>query len=153
MFSEWGTPVIMLTIVSAVWSLAMWVTRQFSAMKQLIYQQFDKALERLESHEKYDNSRFADVNNHLWELRLDNVRRDQDKETLNRRTRTETESMWIGLNRVHCSRTSKTLTGKYTSFSNSVVVQTRSQDAPAFITTTRPHEVRFNSVPCGLGTN
>lgn len=79
------TGTLMVTIVGAVWSLALWITRQFSAVKTLIYDKFEQSLDRLESHEKHDNARFAEVNNRLWELRVDHAslysRRDRvDKE-------------------------------------------------------------------------
>lgn len=64
---------MMVTVTGSVWSLALWITRQFSIHRDLVYKKFDQLLERLESHEKHDNSRFQDVNNHLWELRLDNA--------------------------------------------------------------------------------
>lgn len=63
----------MITIVGAVWSLALWITRQFSTLKSLIYDKFESALIRLEAHERHDNRRFSEVTNQLWELRLYNA--------------------------------------------------------------------------------
>ena len=62
---------LVLTLVGGIWTWNLWLNRQFSSVRMLIYEQFDKMLARLESHEKHDNNRFSDVNNHLWELRLD----------------------------------------------------------------------------------
>lgn len=61
----------MFTVIGAVWSLALWITRQFSSIKSLIYEQAGKNLERIESHERHDNTRFAAISDHLWQLRLD----------------------------------------------------------------------------------
>lgn len=85
---------MMFTTIGAVWTLALWITRQFSLIKTLIYEQFEKSLIRLESHEKHDNSRFAEVNTHLWELRLETANNKQrksysfDQKTEDRETRT-----------------------------------------------------------------
>lgn len=67
----------MATSVTCVWGLALWINKQNSALKTLIYMKFDEMLGRLESHEKHDNVRFQDMGNHLWELRLDNEKKFQ----------------------------------------------------------------------------
>lgn len=66
--------VLVVTISGAVWSLAWWLSGQFSSIKNLLYLQINKMeeslLSKLEYHEKHDDVRFDDLKHDLWEMRL-----------------------------------------------------------------------------------
>jgi hypothetical protein len=62
---------IALTIISAVWSLGLWINKQFGNVNKLIYDKFEQLLIKLEYHEKHDDARFNSVNDQLWQIRLE----------------------------------------------------------------------------------
>lgn len=63
-----------------VWALAWWLSGQFSEIRALVYQQMARVesniLNKLEYHEKHDDSRFSDIDHDLWEIRVRNAARD-----------------------------------------------------------------------------
>lgn len=63
-----------------VWALAWWLSGQFSEVRNLVYQQMTRVeqsiLSKLEYHEKHDDSRFNDVRNDLWDIRVRNASKD-----------------------------------------------------------------------------
>lgn len=65
---------ISVTIISAVWGHALWLSGQFKSVYRAIDIKFDKILdsisEKLEYHERHDDQRFGHVNDSIWELRL-----------------------------------------------------------------------------------
>lgn len=78
---------LFLTIFAAVWSLAWWLSGQFTAIRNLIYSQVEKLnislSQKLEYHEKHDDGRFAMVDTRLnnarddlWDIRVRNASRD-----------------------------------------------------------------------------
>lgn len=78
---EWATLVgIALTTVGAVWSLAWWFSGKFSNLTRIFYTEIEKLqstiLNKLEYHERHDDSRFTQISNDLWGLRLRNASLD-----------------------------------------------------------------------------
>lgn len=71
---------LFLTIFAAVWSLAWWLSGQFSAIRNLVYQTAEKTrevlLNKLEYHEKHDDDRFFQIRNDLSEVRIRNAAKD-----------------------------------------------------------------------------
>lgn len=63
---------LVFTILTAVWSLAWWLARQFSLVK-------DAILEKLEYHERHDDVRFDAITKDLWEIRVRNASVDNLK--------------------------------------------------------------------------
>lgn len=63
-----------------VWALAWWLSGQFSEVRNLVYQQMMRVeqsiLSKLEYHEKHDDSRFNDIRNDLWDIRVRNASKD-----------------------------------------------------------------------------
>lgn len=63
-----------------VWALAWWLSGQFSEIRHLVYEQMSRVeqsiLNKLEYHEKHDDSRFIDIRNDLWDIRVRNAARD-----------------------------------------------------------------------------
>lgn len=68
---------LFLTIFGAVWSLAWWLSGQFTAMRNLIYSQIEKLethfTNKLEYHERHDDARFQNISNELWEIKVRNA--------------------------------------------------------------------------------
>ena len=62
------------TIIGAVWGLAWWLSGQFADVRRLVYDQIEKLnhlfAEKLDYHEKHDDSRFLNVRNDIWEMRV-----------------------------------------------------------------------------------
>lgn len=58
----------------SVWGLAWWLSGQFSTIRHLVYEQINKTeaaiLNKLEYHEKHDDSRFDDLKRDIWEMKL-----------------------------------------------------------------------------------
>lgn len=78
---------LFLTIFAAVWSLAWWLSGQFTALRNLIYLQVEKLNDslskKLEYHEKHDDARFSHIDTRLnnarddlWDIRVRNASRD-----------------------------------------------------------------------------
>lgn len=57
-----------------VWALAWWLSGQFSEIRSFVYQQMSRVevniLDKLEYHEKHDDSRFDDLNKELWDIKI-----------------------------------------------------------------------------------
>lgn len=57
-----------------VWGLAWWLSGQFSGIRHSIYDLVNKAeqsiINKLEYHEKHDDTRFDDIKKDIWEMRL-----------------------------------------------------------------------------------
>jgi hypothetical protein len=65
------------TIITAVWGHAIWLSNRFAGISQEMDKRFEKVLtaitSKLEYHERHDDQRFGDINNGLWEIRLQNA--------------------------------------------------------------------------------
>jgi len=75
---------VLLTIFAAIWSLAWWLSGQFSQIRDLIHTRVENVMhefqDKLEYHEKHDDSRFDkvtsvlnNINNQIWEMRVFNA--------------------------------------------------------------------------------
>lgn len=57
-----------------VWALAWWLSGQFSEIRSFVYQQLSRVevniLDKLEYHEKHDDSRFEDLNKEIWDVKI-----------------------------------------------------------------------------------
>lgn len=76
---------LMFTVVSTVWTLAWWLSRQFSNVKAIVFSKLEKMEEtiknQLEYHEKHDDDRFAEIRNDIWSIRLENATRGFHKKS------------------------------------------------------------------------
>lgn len=66
--------------IGAVWSLAWWFARQFTLIRNIIYETKDAIINKLEYHEKLDDSRFTEVRKEIFDIRLRNARLDGNRE-------------------------------------------------------------------------
>lgn len=91
---------ILLTTVSAIWFLALWISRQFSNIRTLVYSENEKLrnqlINKIEYHEKHDDNRFAEIRNSIyetrnsvWEVRLNMAAKGMDERTKQNETRPE----------------------------------------------------------------
>jgi hypothetical protein len=89
---------LFLTVFGAVWSLAWWLSGQFTAIRNLVYTTAEKTrdtiLTKLEYHEKHDDTRFNGIHDRIknlgddiWDIRVRNASRDH-MPTLQSRDRT-----------------------------------------------------------------
>jgi hypothetical protein len=70
-----------------VWALAWWLSGQFSEIRSVVYQQIARVegtiLDKLEYHEKHDDTRFSNIDTRLlnvrddlWDMRVRNAAKD-----------------------------------------------------------------------------
>jgi hypothetical protein len=68
---------VLFVILGAVWGHSLWLSKQFASLRELIYHKVDQLennfIQKLEYHERHDDSRFADIHNSIWEIRLRNA--------------------------------------------------------------------------------
>lgn len=71
---------LFLTVFAAVWSLAWWLSGQFTAIRNLVYTTAEKTassiLSKLEYHERHDDDRFSQIREDLAEVRIRNAAKD-----------------------------------------------------------------------------
>jgi hypothetical protein len=71
------TLAIGVTVITAVWSHAIWLSGRFASVQKVMDTKFeailDKITEKLEYHERHDDRRFGEISNSLWEVRLQNA--------------------------------------------------------------------------------
>lgn len=74
---EYQVFAIVSTIIGAVWGHALYLSNRFSSMGKETDAKFDKILttitEKIEYHERHDDRRFSEIQNNLWEVRLQNA--------------------------------------------------------------------------------
>lgn len=62
------------TAFGIVISMTWWLSKQFSNIRHLMYDKIDgmegRIVQKLEYHERHDDTRFNAITNDLWELRL-----------------------------------------------------------------------------------
>lgn len=78
---EWSTWVgaaglFFLTILGAEWTFISWLSRQFTRVYAKMDELVEKIMNKLEYHQKHDDSRFNEVRSDIWELRLRNASAD-----------------------------------------------------------------------------
>lgn len=81
MFSaDWATLGIIFTIVSAVSSLTWWLSGQFGSMRNLVFERVSTVekviVDKLEYHERHDDSRFGAIRDDLADIRIRNATKD-----------------------------------------------------------------------------
>lgn len=74
---------LFLTIFAAVWSLAWWLSGKFSSVQEYLQSRIEEVekniLNKLEYHERHDDTRFSGIHNDIWELRIHNAAQDNYK--------------------------------------------------------------------------
>lgn len=78
--TDWSTLGIIVTILSAVSSLTWWLSGQFSSVRHLVHERVGlvekNLIDKLEYHERHDDTRFQGIRNDLWDIRVRNAAKD-----------------------------------------------------------------------------
>lgn len=57
-----------------MWALAWWLSGQFSQIRTFVYEQISRVegsiLNKLEYHEKHDDSRFDGLGKEIWDIKV-----------------------------------------------------------------------------------
>lgn len=83
---------LFLTIFGSVWSLAWWLSGQFTGVRKMVYEQTEKFLAKLEYHERHDDNRFGQIQEALTDIRIRNAASDallvlrEEKQTQQRKS-------------------------------------------------------------------
>jgi len=71
---------IIITVITAVSSLTWWLSVQFASVKALVFEKIGLTekiiVEKIEYHERHDDTRFAQIREELSELRIRNAAKD-----------------------------------------------------------------------------
>lgn len=77
---DWSTVGIILTIVSTVSGLTWWLSGQFSAIRNLVFERVSSVakeiLDKIEYHERHDDDRFSQIRSDLGDIRVRNASKD-----------------------------------------------------------------------------
>lgn len=96
------TLAIGVTVISAVWGHAIWLSNRFAYIQKIMDVKFESLLEKitekLEYHERHDDRRFGEISNALWEVRLQNalqgrLLQNKEEKTIVSRTGGTSESL------------------------------------------------------------
>lgn len=78
--ADWKTLGIIITIITTVSSLTWWLSGQFGSMRNLVFERVsmvEKAIvDKLEYHERHDDSRFGAIRDDLADIRIRNASKD-----------------------------------------------------------------------------
>lgn len=64
-------------LVTVAISAVIWLNKKFDSLKDFVQKRFDELLDKLNYHERHDDQRFSQVNNELWQVRLDLALKDK----------------------------------------------------------------------------
>lgn len=80
MFEQYSYIGLLITITGSVWSLAWWLSNQFTKIRGSMYtgiKELEKTiLEKLEYHERHDDGRFSQIQEALTDIRIRNAASD-----------------------------------------------------------------------------
>lgn len=65
--------------VASTWTIAWFLSTKINGTNSLVYKKFDELknifLDKLEYHERHDDTRFEEVRRDLWQIRVNNAAR------------------------------------------------------------------------------
>lgn len=67
---------LFLSIFASVWSLAWWLNGHFNNIRKDVYSLGKEILTKLEYHERHDDSRFSQIRDDIWDIRVRNAAAD-----------------------------------------------------------------------------
>jgi len=71
-----------IAIIGVTWVSATWLSKQFTDLRKVIQTTSDKLekfiIDKIEYHERHDDARFHELQNQMWELRLEQALKDRD---------------------------------------------------------------------------
>lgn len=71
---------LFMTVFAAIWSLAWWLSGKFNYISDHLGKRIESVesnlMRKIEYHERHDDTRFSNIHNDLWELRIQNAARE-----------------------------------------------------------------------------
>jgi len=64
---------LLISIFGAVWSLAWWLSGHFTNIRKDFYALGKEILDKLEYHERHDDTRFSQIRDDIWDIRVRNA--------------------------------------------------------------------------------
>lgn len=74
--TPWGTISIIVAISGSVWSMAWWLNGHFNSIRKDFSSLAKEIVDKLEYHERHDDSRFSQIRDDIWEIRVRNAALD-----------------------------------------------------------------------------
>lgn len=75
----WADASLVGTGILSTWTIAWFLSAKINGTNSLVYRKFDELknvfLEKLEYHERHDDSRFEAIRKDFWEMRVSNAAR------------------------------------------------------------------------------
>lgn len=70
---DWNIIAVVVAVVGSILGLARWIFGQFASLKTFVFDQSEKLLNKLEYHERHDDSRFGEVNKAIQNIMIQNA--------------------------------------------------------------------------------
>lgn len=67
---------VIVTIAGSVWSLAWWLSGHFNSVRKEIILLGKELIEKLEYHERHDDTRFSQIRDDITDIRVRNAASD-----------------------------------------------------------------------------
>lgn len=74
--SQWAFLGIIASVGASVWSLAWWLNGHFTNIRKDVSLLGKEIMAKLEYHERHDDTRFAQIRDDIWDIRLHNAASD-----------------------------------------------------------------------------
>lgn len=74
--NQWGFIGIIVTIAGSVWSLAWWLSGHFEKIRKEIVMLGKELVDKLEYHERHDDTRFSQIRDDITDIRVRNAASD-----------------------------------------------------------------------------
>lgn len=74
--TPWTLLSVIIAIAGSVWSLAWWLSGNFLSIRKDIYALEKIILDKLEYHERHDDTRFSQLRDDIWDIRIHNAAKD-----------------------------------------------------------------------------
>lgn len=76
MFEGWNYAGLIASIAASVWSLAWWLSGHFLSIRKDLYTLEKTIIDKLEYHERHDDTRFGQIRDDIWDIRVRNAATD-----------------------------------------------------------------------------
>jgi hypothetical protein len=71
--TPWGTLSIIVAISGSVWSMAWWLNGHFNSIRKDFSSLAKEIIDKLEYHERHDDTRFSQIRDDIWDIRVRNA--------------------------------------------------------------------------------
>lgn len=73
---QWTFIGIIASVGASVWSLAWWLNGHFNNIRKDVSALGKEILDKLEYHERHDDTRFSQIRDDIWDIRVRNAALD-----------------------------------------------------------------------------